>query len=128
MQVRTFLSLLACLLLVVPVFAQQGKADSIAGSWAGTWGPNRNDRNDVTVSLKWDGKTLTGNVDSEGQIIPIQKGTYDAKTGAVHMEADAKSRGGDIVHFVIDGKFENGTMSGTWNHDTRKGDFKITKK
>jgi hypothetical protein len=129
MQLRTIVSLLVCLILVAPVFAQQGKAgDSIAGSWTGTWGPNRNDRNDVTVNLKWDGKALTGNVDSEGQTIPIRKGTYDAKTGEVHMEADAKGRGGDVVHYVIEGKLDNGTLSGSWNHDNRKGDFKITKK
>jgi hypothetical protein len=128
MQLRTLVSLLVCLILVAPVFAQQGKADSVAGSWTGTWGPNRNDRNDVTVVLKWDGKALTGTVQSEGQSIPIKKGTYDAKTGAVHMEADAKGRGGDVVHYVIEGKLDNGTLSGSWNHDNRQGDFKITKK
>jgi hypothetical protein len=131
MRVRTlvFVSLAACLLLVVPSFAQQGKAgDSVTGSWTGTWGPNRNDRNDVTVVLKWDGKALTGDVDSEGQTIPINKGTFDAKTGTVHMEADAKGRGGQVVHYVIEGKVDNKTMSGSWNHDNRQGDFKITKK
>src|SRR5438552_3594581 len=102
--VFAFASLVVCLVLAVSVFAQQGKTgDSITGSWEGTWGPNPSDQNDVTVDLKWDGKALTGNVNSEGQIIPIQKGAYDAKTGAVHMEADAKARGGQIVHYVIEG-------------------------
>ena len=122
-------SLIASLALLAPAFAQQGKAgDSITGSWTGTWGPNRSDRNDVTVTLKWDGKALTGSVDSEGQIIPIKKGTYDSKTGAVHMEADAKGRGGQIVHYVIEGKLDKDILSGSWNHDNRTGDFKITKK
>jgi hypothetical protein len=44
------------------------------------------------------------------------------------MEADSKNRKGDTVHFVIDGKVDGASMSGSWNHDTRKGDFKITKK
>ena len=44
------------------------------------------------------------------------------------LEADATGRGGNQVHYVIDGKLENGAMTGTWNHDNRKGDFKITKK
>jgi hypothetical protein len=110
-------------------FAQQGKsADPITGSWTGTWGPSPSDRNEVTVDLKWDGKTLTGKVNSEGQVIPIQKGTYDAKTSVIHMEADAKGRGGQVVHYVIEGKLDKGALSGSWNHDNRKGDFKITKK
>ena len=32
------------------------------------------------------------------------------------------------IHYVIDGKVEKGTMTGSWTHDNRKGDFKITKK
>ena len=45
------------------------------------------------------------------------------------MEAEAPSpRGGAAVHFVIDGKLANGSMSGSWNHDNSKGDFKLTKK
>jgi len=44
------------------------------------------------------------------------------------MEADAKGRGGQTIHYVIDGKVEKNTMTGSWNHDNRKGDFKITKK
>ena len=29
---------------------------------------------------------------------------------------------------VIDGKLENGRLTGSWNHDGVKGDFKISKK
>ena len=59
----------------------------------------------------------------------IQKGTFDSATGAVHLEADAKNlRGGGTIHYVIEGKLANGTMSGSWNHDASKGDFKLTKK
>src|SRR6266566_4611095 len=114
-RIFAFVALVTCLVLVVPAFAQQEKAgDSLSGRWTGTWGPSRTDRNDVTVTLKWDGKALTGDVDSEGQIIPIKKGTYDAKAGTVHMEADAKGRGGQVVHYVIEGKLNNRTMSGSW--------------
>jgi hypothetical protein len=37
-------------------------------------------------------------------------------------------RSGGTVHFMIDGKIDKNTMIGTWNHDSRKGDFKLTKK
>ena len=56
-------------------------------------------------------------------------GSEFAADAAVTDPADAKNpRGGAAVHYVIDGKIANGVMSGTWNHDNRKGDFKITKK
>lgn len=121
---------LVCFVVALPLLAQQKSGlDAIAGMWTGDWGPNANDRNQVTVDLKFDGKALTGNVNPPGQTpIPIQKGTFDPKTGVVHMEADAKGRGGATVHYIIDGKVEKNIMTGTWNHDNRKGDFKITKK
>jgi len=42
------------------------------------------------------------------------------------MEADVR-RGSSAIHYVIDGKVNNSTMTGSWNHDNRKGDFKISK-
>jgi hypothetical protein len=39
-----------------------------------------------------------------------------------------RAGGGKDIHYVIDGKVENNTMTGSWNHDNRKGDFKIMKK
>jgi hypothetical protein len=113
--------------MVVSVFAQ---GDAISGTWSGDWGPSANDRNDVTLQLKWDGKALAGNVTAGTNVtspIALQKTSFDPKTGAVHMEADASSRG-RTVHYVIDGKVEKNMMTGSWNHDNRKGDFKITKK
>src|SRR6266571_1455354 len=126
-RVLTMVSLLACLIVALSAFAQ----DPISGTWTGDWGPNAGDRNDVTLALKFDGKALTGNVTGGTNVsapIPIQKGTFDAKTGAVHMEANSTDRRGQTVRFIIDGKVDKGSMTGTWNHDARKGDFKITKK
>ena len=118
----------ALFLMAVSAFAQ----DDLTGRWAGDWGPSPSDRNKVTLDLKWDGKALTGNVvGGEGvqEPIPIQKATFDPKTGRVHMETESQNpRTGQTVHFIIDGKVEKKTMSGTWNHDKRKGDFKITKR
>lgn len=123
---------LACglisLALAASTGAQQKAADPISGSWVGDWGPSAADRNPVTVELKWDGKALSGTVNPGPSAIELQKCTFDAKSGAVHLEADAKSRRGADIHYVIDGKVEGNTMSGSWNHDARKGDFKITRK
>jgi len=115
-------------LLVTSAFAQ----DALSGTWSGDWGPGPGDRNPVTLSLKWDGKALTGNVtggENVGAPIPIQKGTFDPNSGKVHMEAETKNpRTGQTVHFVIEGKVDKGTMTGSWNHDNRNGDFKLIKK
>ena len=132
LRVFTFVYILACLLMVTSAFAQgKAAADPLSGTWAGDWGPSPGDRNDVTITLKWDGKALTGNVTGGTNVaspIPLQKTSFDEKTGAVHMEADAKGPRGATIHYVIDGKVDKGMMSGTWNHDNRKGDFKIAKK
>jgi len=127
------LCLLTCLFLAIPLFAQRGAgADALSGTWTGDWGPSAADRNTVSVDLKWDGKAVTGVVHSvnfKRPDVTLQKGTFDPKTGAIHLEADsANAMGGPAVHFVIDGKVTNGSMSGSWNHDSTKGDFKLTKK
>ena len=122
----------ACVAIAVPVLALQRGSDPLTGTWTGDWGPNAADRNTVSVDLKWDGKALTGMVHSinyqRGDVM-IQKSTFVAATGAVHMEADvANPRGGAAIHYIIDGKLAAGSISGSWNHGASKGDFKLTKK
>ena len=129
----SLLCLVLCFAVAGSVFAQgkaagKAAADPISGSWTGDWGPSAADRNQVVVDLKFDGKALTGTVNPGPNAIAIAKATFDGKTGAVHMEADAKGRGGATVHYVIDGKLDKGKMSGSWNHDKLKGDFSISKK
>lgn len=126
-RILTLGSLLVYLAVATATFAQ-GTSNPLQGTWTGTWGPSPTDRNNVTVDLKWDGKNLTGVVNPGANAVTLSKTMFDPKTGAVHMEADAQRPSGAAIHYVIDGKVENGTMTGTWNHDNRKGDFKITKK
>ena len=127
MQLRIAASLcvVACFVMAASVFAQQ--PDPLTGTWRGDWGPSPRDRNQVAVTLKWDGKALTGVVNPGPEAVQLQKSTFDPKTGVIHMEAMAPGRGGSPYHYMIDGKVDKGTMSGTWNHDAYKGDFKITK-
>ena len=134
MRSRTcrMLCLMACIVAAIPVFAFQKGSDPLTGTWTGDWGPNANDRNTVSVDLKSDGKALTGVVHSinyQRPDVTLQKSTFDPATGAVHMEADvANPRGGAPIHYIIDGKLANRSMSGSWNHGPMKGDFKLTKK
>jgi hypothetical protein len=135
MNVRTLsvICLLACL-AVANVIIGQGKAaapaDPLTGTWTGDWGPNANDRNQVSVDLKLDGKAVTGIVRTANRPeVALSKATFDAATGTVKMEAEAKNpRSGQAVRYVIDGKVSGSNMTGSWNHDNVKGDFKLAKK
>ena len=101
--------------------------DPLSGTWSGDWGPSAANRNDVTLELMWDGTNLSGTVNPGPNAVQLIKTSFNPDTGVVTMEADAQGRGGAVVHYVIEGKVEGGTISGTWNHDNRTGDFKITK-
>ena len=104
------------------------QADPLSGTWAGDWGPSAQDRNQVTVDLKLDGKAVSGVVKTENrQEVKLSNSSFDATTRTVKMEAEAQSRG-QTIKYVIEGKLEGTTMTGSWNHDGRKGDFKLTKK
>jgi hypothetical protein len=128
MRLKTFLA--ACFLvctLGVSVFAVQG--DPLTGTWAGDWGPTATHRNQVTLELKWDGKALTGNVNPGPNAIPLKAASFDPATGAIRMEAETVTRRGGAAHYVIEGKVAaDGSMTGSWNHDNTKGDFKIAKR
>jgi len=132
MRVRTLsvICLLACL-IAIPVLAQQRSgADPLTGTWSGDWGPNQADRNQVSVDLKLEGGAVTGIVKTANRPeVPLSKGTFDATARTVKMEAEAPNpRGGANVKYVIEGKLEGNTLTGSWNHDNTKGDFKLTKK
>ncbi len=123
------LILLAVLLTTgVSIIPSSAVTDPLSGTWTGDWGPSPTDRNQVTVELKYDGKNLTGTVNPGPNAVELKKATFDPKTGNIHFEADTTSRRGTPIHYVIDGKVQGKEMTGTWNHDNRKGDFKITKK
>jgi hypothetical protein len=107
--------------------APDASADPLSGTWTGDWGPSANDRNKVTLELKMDGATLTGTVNPGPDAIALTKASFEKETSTVKMEADAKGHDGAAVHYVIEGKVDGTTMTGSWNHDNKKGDFKITK-
>jgi len=123
--------LLACLAVAIQMLAQQRSGtDPVTGTWSGDWGPNQADRNQVTVDLKLEGTAVTGVVKTTNRPeVPLSKGTFDATARTVKMEAEAKNpRSGANVKYIIEGKLEGNTLTGSWNHDTTKGDFKLTKK
>lgn len=122
--------LLGCLSLAVSAFAQEGYP--LKGSWLGDWGPSKTDRNQVVVVMDWDGNKISGQINPGPDAISFTKASLDPKGWLVHIEADGKTKAGQSVHYVIDGKIENlglynRSIVGTWGHDNVKGDFKITR-
>ena len=130
MKVVCVVSFLACLAMTASAVAQEGFP--LTGTWYGDWGPTPTHRNQITVILSWDGKTISGLINPGPDSIPIKAARLDSTKWMVHFEADAKDTAGNPVHFVADGKLENigswkRSMSGTWMHGNVKGDFKITR-
>jgi hypothetical protein len=57
----------------------------------------------------------------------VSQATFNPDSGAITIEFDTQGNGGQIVHYVIDGKVAGNVMAGTWTHDSLHGDFKVTK-
>ena len=117
------LCLVLCVLLAGFLFA----ADTISGTWKGEWGPNTFERTPLVAELKYDGKAVTGTIDPGSSPVTISKGTFNEKTGVIHLEADGRGRYSARNHYVIDGKLEKGKITGTWKYDRGEGDFTISK-
>src|SRR5512137_1847816 len=110
MKTLKLVFLTAFLAMGISVFAINAADDPLSGTWVGDWGPSEWDRNQVTVELKWDGKNLTGTVNPGPNAVELKKATFDAKSSAIHFEADATDRRGNQIHYIIDGKLEKRTM------------------
>ena|SRR5215475_7393117 len=112
------------LMFTIAVFGQTNKAvtDRVSGNWGDPKGPG--------FELKFDGKRAVSGtiriVNSSGfSTAPVKTGTFDSKTGALKLEGEAKRPDGTTSHFVIEGILDKTTVSGTYNFDNNKGDFKF---
>ena len=125
-----FAVFLACIAVAFPVFGQalnEGQGHPLKGVWLGDWGPDKTHRNSVTITMDWDGKAISGNINPGPDAIRFTKADLNPSNWAVHLEADSKG-----THYVIDGKIEDlGSprryIVGTWTQGNQKGDFKITR-
>jgi hypothetical protein len=120
--------LLVAATVTISSFAQEGHP--LVGTWYGDWGPSAGQRNQITIVMTWDGKNVNGIVNPGPDVFPLKVATLDSTKWTVHFEADGKDEKGQPAHFVADGKLENigsynRTITGSWNHGTTKGDFKL---
>jgi hypothetical protein len=126
MKLKTLAAACVLFLLTISAGAQERGKDPISGSWGSDGQP--------LLELQYDGKsTLTGTTiwRRNGRELsrgPIKKGTFDSKTDVFHLEGDAKSPDDGATHrFVIQGRIDNDTATGTYEFAGQKGDFTFKK-
>ena len=125
--VRRTLRVIACLAFASLVLAQEGHP--LVGTWHGTWGPTAAQRNDVTIVMEYDGKTITGLLNPGPDGVRFDKVTLEPTMWAVHFEAMPK---GAKAPIVIDATLQDVTnrhrsLVGTWAQGSTKGDFKMSR-
>ena len=123
------LSLLLMSAMAALLAAQEGHP--LVGSWHGNWGPNAQNRTDITVVMFFDGKEVSGMLNPGLDASKLQKTTLDPSNWTVRFEADAKVNG-STVHVVAEGKIENLTnvrraIVGTWTQGNAKGEFRLVR-
>jgi hypothetical protein len=123
-----FFSFVIALLLLSACTRQPAVSNQApSGTWSGEYGLGPDRRESISVDLRWEDGNLRGIVHAGPRSLPLTKASFTAETGAISMEFDAEGNRGRIVHYIIDGKVNGKTMTGTWAHDDEKGDFHVTK-
>jgi len=117
---------LAATALAISAPAQEGHP--LTGVWYGDWGTTAAQRNDLTVVMQWDGKTVSGMI-NPGPDSAAVKATLDSSKWTVHIESECMDKGAK-ARFVADGKLEDlgstiRRLTGTATCGATKGDFKL---
>jgi len=128
--IRT-LALVAVLLLPVTAFAQFGHPFN--GTYSGGWGKDQANR--LLLDTHWDGKAVTGTINSGGATLNVTSATFDytdPTAWKVTFKAEGKDATGKPVTATLVGTLENigvyyKIFSGTITQGTQKGDFVITR-
>jgi hypothetical protein len=126
MKIRTLLVVFGLLLLASLAAAQsKAAADAISGTWTGYMGPNETDRQAITVTLTFDGKSLSGLITGAQYPGDITGGSFDRATGALRLEIVV--RDDDKTPVVFEGKVVNANATGTVAFRGSTGVFNLTK-
>jgi hypothetical protein len=131
---RTFSSagVFLALLIFSAVGARAQEGHPMSGSWVGDWALAGGKRNRVVVVLEWTGQTITGVINPGPNAIPLKSASVDPTEWRLQLEAEGRDAEGQMVTYTIDGVIDdlgtyNRTLSGTWNVNSEKGDFSITR-
>ena len=124
--VRASLFTSAALLWSVVSFSQEGFP--LDGTWRGYWGPDNEQGTHVVVVMKWNGETVTGQINPGRNSIRFANAWLEPSDWGVHIEAETAD--GESIR--IDGKLENiGSYNryvvGTWQQGDTAYAFRITR-
>src|SRR5215510_1029600 len=87
---------LACLIVSAFVagaaLAQEGFP--LKGTWLGDWGPNKTTRNQIFITMDWDGKAISGTINPGTDNIPIKNASLTPPTPAPPRAGGGGGAGG----------------------------------
>ena len=134
-SVRVCLLAATVIALAVAAAAQEGYP--LAGTWYGDF-TTGNQKNDLTVIMKWDGRNVTGLINPGPDSRPITSVVMTITPGKAAAEGQRSTEGIPPkfhVRFEVDGRaFEgmlqnpvagNRRLTGTWTRGNEKGTFQI---
>lgn len=130
--------------LAVTVVAQEGYP--LAGTWYGDYGTG-NQKIDLTVIMKWDGRAATGLINPGPSATPLKSIAMDITPGKpapegrgstagtppifrVRFEVDTRTAAGGTALTVFEGTIQNPVagnrrITGTWTRGAERGTFQI---
>jgi hypothetical protein len=130
--------------LAVAVAAQEGHP--LTGTWYGDYGTG-NQKRDLTVVMKWDGRNITGMINPGANASPIKSVAMNITPGKaapegqgsttgtppvfqVRFEVDAPNAAGGTDHIAFEGTIQNPVagnrrITGTWMRGGERGSFQI---
>lgn len=125
MRVRTLFISWYALLGTTSMLAQTPSAASIAGSWRGEAVPDGQSPTPISMSLRVDGKTISGPVTGLPTAAEVKSGSYDPHTGAFRL--DVGQPGSTAMFVVMEGYIVKGTAVGRITGPNLGGTFLMTK-
>ena len=126
MRLKTFAAMICVLATACLAGAQsKPKPDALSGTWTGHMGPNDTEQQSITITIKTDGKAISGLITGPPYPGDITGGSFDPATGALRL--DVTVRNDEKTTVVFEGKVVKGTATGTVAFQDRKGTFTISR-
>ena len=106
----TINGVLGCLLVLtfgIPAAtAQQGHP--LEGTWQGFWGETADERNFMTLILRWNGENIVGGVNPGPNAGSIRRVELDSSTWTARIDLDVPDRlSGETVRVMAEGRLLN---------------------
>lgn len=143
-SVRPFILVASAMALAVTAVAQEGHP--LAGTWYGDYGTG-NQKRDLTVVMKWDGRNITGTINPGPNAITIKSVVLDITPGKpapegqgsttgtpptfkVRFEAEMPNATGAAERMTFEGTIQNPVagnrrITGTFTRGGERGPFQL---